>query len=180
MHPGLACLPDLLLQHLGRCSELRYLQWAIDGAGLPSAGLFAAQGDEPSVVAVGSVGVDLLVQRIQAESPDASALWGVQGISLISRHADPTRYLGEPWPFNLAVNARPGVKPAELISAVPDLPRSEALVTDRLVCAPLPGRDGQAWAMLAQFAGRHRVLHTLSILRQGPWELASVIPAWAS
>lgn len=131
------------------------------------------------MVAVGSVGVDLLVLRVQPESPDAPPLWGVQGISLISKYADPSRYWSEPWPFELPANQGPGVGPAEVVRALSGLQRSEALVTDRLVCAPLPGRDGQAWTMLAQFGGRRQVLHTLSILRHGPWESASVIPAWA-
>lgn len=56
MHPGMTCLPDLLLLHIGRCSELRYLKWAIDSADLPSDALFSALGSEPALVSVGTVG----------------------------------------------------------------------------------------------------------------------------
>lgn len=172
MHRVLRDLPDLLLQHLGRCSRIDALVGALESRSPPVLGIRQAHSDKPYHVSM--TGCDLTMQCVNPHAKASARMWGLHGFTLHTIHSQPLSPWRWKWPDGVAA----GEATAQNVLRAFSVPSEEAVVMHPTLCFTVPGIGEQTWTVMCLFDERTKKLRTFSLVRAGDWVVASVLSEW--
>lgn len=169
MHPNLSPLPTILLRNLGRTSRLDDLAQLLAPHGTAPGKLRQQHNGQPYNVSLAPHGLDLTLQCLNPQAPEAEMQWCLHRITLHTAASDPANHWTQPWPQGLDPEQARAADLVRLLAADPE----EAMLTPTLACFAIDGLDGLNWALMATFDPSSLKLQTLTLQRSGEWITAT-------
>jgi len=154
-------IPELLLSTLGRYSRQFALTDVLRREKPPIVDAFKSRNGDVYSVNIPGSGMDLMLQCVNHEAPEAEWLWGLDSVTVHTAASSPGDHWTH-WPETLKAE-QATVRDAVAVFG-------EAVVqSPTMALFEVTGAEGQNWALHCEFDAQSKQLKTLTLARSDDW-----------
>lgn len=166
MPARLSPLPADFLSNLGCAVGHKVLEECLSQLDLPASNLYRTQNGDLYRAGISGQGLDLMLQCLNPQAPDAERLWGLHSLTFHTTRSEPNNYWRKEWPSGINPDTATA---GDVVSLLAEDDDDAVLMTDGMACFEVPGFDDRRWIVQCMFDPGSKTLLTFSLVRGGDW-----------